>query len=326
MNSIQYPEQVCHRKLPINFKQEDLCLFEGDLKHTNKEKSMLFLKNIDYLKDTLFDKRHFKFYDDYCFVLKKPLINLLARLIYYSHKSQTIDQAVWVTDNWSKEYFHWFADVISRILIAEEYIKGHVIVLPHAHKKYKYISESLDLLGVSYTFLEKKNVHFNNLILTPKIGITGNYDKVLINQVRDRFIDSDKQPSKYIYISRQKANRRKVTNEEEVIAVLLKHHFEIHFFEDYTLAQQIQIMQDTKILMSIHGAGLTNMLFMPKNAKIVELRNETESRLNCFFSLASDLNHEYYYLTNTGTSTTTHTADITVDVNKLETELQKILN
>ncbi len=326
MKKVIYPEQICHRKLPVNFREEDLQLFKGDLKHINKEKSMLIIKDIDYLKDVLFQKNSFTFFDKYCFTHKKSYFKLLSRLIYYFHKNEVIDDAIWVVDNWSKEYFHWFTDVLPRILISEEYHKTHIIVLPYFYKKYSYITDSLGLLDIEYTFFEARNVHFKNLVLTPHTAITGNYDVNIINQLRDKFIDSSQKPSRYIYISRQKANRRKVSNEAEVSALLTKYGFEIHFFEDYSLEQQIEIMQMTKVLISIHGAGLTNMLFMPKGTTILELRNETESQLNCFFALASELDHHYYYITNKGSSTVTHTADIAVDINKLETELQEILD
>lgn len=324
MKIMTFPESIILRKMPINFIETDLHLFASDLKYFNKERYMLSLKNIDVLKDVLFDKQRLKFYDKYCFVHKKPLVNLLARLSFYFHRKQKITAGLWVIDDWSKEYFHWLTDVLTRILLTEEFSKDHLIVLPNKFKRFKYISESLEILGKKFIFAESKHLYYKNLLVAPHSAITGNFDIEKINQLRDRFIDSDHVPSRLIYISRQNANKRKVTNEAEVIAALSKFDFEIHIFEDYSLSQQIAIMQETKVLLSLHGAGLTNMLFMPKNSKIFELRNGDESKLNCFFSMASALEHEYYYLTNKGSSTDTHIADITVDIDNLISELNKI--
>lgn len=326
MNNIQFPAQTCIREKPVNFKEDDVRLFESDLIHVNKEKSMLFLKNIDCLNGVLFDKSAFRFYDKYCFVLKQPNYKLVSRLVYYFRKSQKIDAGLWVTDDWSKEYFHWLTDVLTRILICEEVSSGHVIVLPAKFKKFPYISESLDLLDQEYIFAKSKHIIFRNLIVAPHTAITGNFDVPLINKLRDKFINSSHQSKRYVYISRQNAKKRKILNEEDVVRVLSRFGFEIHRFEEYSLAQQIAIMGDTKVLLSIHGAGLTNMLFMPKNSIIFELRNRNERKLNCFFSMASALDHQYYYLKNQGTSDDTHEADLTVNVADLENELIKIIN
>jgi capsular polysaccharide biosynthesis protein len=50
-----------------------------------------------------------------------------------------------------------------------------------------------------------------------------------------------------------------------------------------------------KVLGGVHGAGLTNMMFMSKGSKILEIRGKGDSSNNCFFSLASDLEMKYYY-------------------------------
>ena len=44
----------------------------------------------------------------------------------------------------------------------------------------------------------------------------------------------------------------------------------------------------------MHGAGLTHMLWMKEKGKILEIRAR-DSKENCYFCLASDLNHDYYY-------------------------------
>ena len=39
--------------------------------------------------------------------------------------------------------------------------------------------------------------------------------------------------------------------------------------KDIVFLHQIEIMKETKCLISIHGAGLTNMLFMPEGGSCV---------------------------------------------------------
>jgi len=49
------------------------------------------------------------------------------------------------------------------------------------------------------------------------------------------------------------------------------------------------------ILIGVHGAGLTNMLFMKENSNILELRRKDDDHNNCYFSLAAACKHKYWY-------------------------------
>jgi capsular polysaccharide biosynthesis protein len=76
-------------------------------------------------------------------------------------------------------------------------------------------------------------------------------------------------------------------------------------------------MSEAKSLVGLHGGGLTNMLFMPENGRILELRLGSDNHNNCYFTLASDLGHDYYYLLNESDTQETFNANITVDLNEL---------
>ena len=64
---------------------------------------------------------------------------------------------------------------------------------------------------------------------------------------------------------------------------------------------------------------------MQKNSKVLELRNKEDSHNNCFFSLASDLGHNYYYLLNDGNIKDTHFVNITVNIGNLEKAIVEML-
>ena len=104
----------------------------------------------------------------------------------------------------------------------------------------------------------------------------------------------DKQFKK-IWISRQNAPKRKISNFDIIKPILINNGFEILEYENLTLEMQISISNNCKVLGGIHGAGLTNMLFMNKGCTLIEVRAEGDAKNNCFFSLASDLEMKYYY-------------------------------
>ena len=69
-----------------------------------------------------------------------------------------------------------------------------------------------------------------------------------------------------------------------MINKLIELGFDIIQFEDFSFAEQVKIAFNSKVLVSLHGAGLTNMLFMDKGNYVVELRQENDQINNCYFS------------------------------------------
>ena len=84
-------------------------------------------------------------------------------------------------------------------------------------------------------------------------------------------------------------------NESEVKALFVSKGYEIISFEGLSLEDQISICSKTKTMASIHGAGLTNMIFMPEGSNILEFRRSKKFVNQCYWHLAGALNHQYYY-------------------------------
>ena len=62
-------------------------------------------------------------------------------------------------------------------------------------------------------------------------------------------------------------------------------------------ADQVRTMREAAVLVGVHGANLTNMLFMAPQAIVIELMNENTLVLNdCYYCLSSALDLAYYNL------------------------------
>ncbi|HCX74482.1 MAG TPA: hypothetical protein DHU93_02695 [Algoriphagus sp.] len=162
-----------------------------------------------------------------------------------------------------------------------------------------------------------------------KAGYVIDFQESAILKLREKIWSNFafKKATRKIYISRENAAHRKVLNEKEVIKKLKSKGFEIVYFEHLTVREQIEIMMETKILVGLHGAGLVNMLYMPKNGKVLEFRNENDCWVlsQSFYSLASFLGHDYYYTDNEATSAQTGFADFKIDLEKLDRVLVDLL-
>jgi capsular polysaccharide biosynthesis protein len=106
-----------------------------------------------------------------------------------------------------------------------------------------------------------------------------------------------------VYISRQRSKGRRIVNHDATMEVLQKFGFVEVFAEDYPTAVLAAALRNTEILISPHGAGLTNLIFCPSNAKIVELFGSHYTPQ--YFYLARDRGQNYTVLpckSETGTS------------------------
>lgn len=318
------PEFISFRKKPINLKLDDTSLFEHEYQQLNSSANIYSLKYILVFRSSIFQISTFKFLNsfthNYHISKRTNWITAIKSLRGFGF----INKSVWIIDNWSGGYFHWFADALPRLIASFELLSNHVVLIPKEFQQFGFIIDSLDILKQKYRFIEN-TVFVRKLLLPSHVSISGNYNIDILNQLRLKFKIKDNTNSfRKVYISRNKSQKRKILNESDFVLLLSEFNYEIVYLEEFTLIQQIELMQQTKTIIGLHGAGLTNMLFMPKNSNVVELRNLNDAHNNCYFSLASDLDMNYYYEQCIGTSTNTHFTDVTVSLESIRIILEEI--
>lgn len=144
-------------------------------------------------------------------------------------------------------------------------------------KKFQYIYAN-EVIGVTK---DKSGYIHPNVILT------------LRNKFRE-FVSIEKKLSyKYIYISRRLAPSRRIKNEELLEDNLIKLGFRIVFAEDHSLKEKIEIFKDCKLVVSLHGAGLTNMLTLDEESIVIELIDKTHFS-HCYNALSNIIGLKYY--------------------------------
>ncbi len=304
------------RALPLNLKEQDIRLFQSALTYQVEESSIYSFNHISILKDHIFLTSGFTFLDSFSHILPFSKISQWKKLAWFFKPFHVLERGIWITDEWSAEYFHWLTDSLTRLTSVEEKAGIPPVILPARYQQISYVHESLQLLGIkAYYYNPRKRLLVKHLIIPAHTAATGNYNERIIQLLREKFIGKiHPTPNRKIYVSRQKAARRTIQNEGEVIAVLKEYGYEVHCFEDYHFNEQVALMRQTRVLVGLHGAGFTNMLFMPIGGQILELRNEGDAHNNCFYSLASALSHHYYYLTNSGNTTDTFNVEIMVNI------------
>ena len=176
------------------------------------------------------------------------------------------------------------------------------LLLPESFESSGYILPSLAPFAIrDIKFVGNNQVfHCRKLLVPSHTAPSGHYNESVIGGLRQLYTDyygkmQDVSSSAKVYISRGKAKVRKVINEKDLIAILKEHGFRVVLFEDYPFEQQLRIILNARYVVSNHGAGLTNMLFLPPGSSVFELRKRGDSHNNCYFALASALDLKYYY-------------------------------
>lgn len=74
-----------------------------------------------------------------------------------------------------------------------------------------------------------------------------------------------------LFVSRGDARKRRLKNEDEILARLDRFDFEFVTPGRLSVADQIALFSDAEIVVGPHGAGLTNLIFMPEGGSVIEI-------------------------------------------------------
>lgn len=330
---------VSVRSLPINLNKADINLFKHEIK---REIPAAFLRN---LSNVTVSPEGLLFIGTKILEDSFPAPEFAASwlgvrghakaFLKYGLKKRRKESAdfIWVTDTWSKTYFHWLTDVLPRLLSIRGRLQESTLLLPSSYQNENYILSSLKPFFLKEIEFVDEVISYANLKIPTHTAPTGNYNEAAIRGVRGIYTDFYEKDStngnsfEKIYISRGKAQKRKLSNEVDCVSVLEEFGFKTLYFEDYSFQEQVKIMMNVRFLISNHGSGLTNMLFMKPDGRVLELRKDGDSLNNCFFSLASALNLKYFYqlCASQNSSEDAYTANLVVDCRLLRENIKLML-
>lgn len=237
-------------------------------------------------------------------------------------------------------YYHWICESIFRLRMVRRQLDNLTLVLPEYYQNADFIMESLEPFKIKHIFYisNGKSLMVKNLCLPQIKPVCDSYNARHLKQVGDfyrNYVWIEKKIKvdqiDKLYISRELASRRKVINEDEVLAVVRKYGFIIFYPENHTFLEQVAIFSHVKYLVGTHGSGLTNLLFMRKGASLLELHknktNELDHPSPLFWYMAGALGINYYHqLCETHGREDYFEGDYIIDAEMLEKNLIKMLN
>jgi len=301
------PQREARRPFPCNISSTDEGLFAHELQTVLPPVKLYFLRWASIHRKNVYaglprrPQRHLThpWLTDEPHSPKPPL--LLKRQIAPS------DSAVLITDHWSSNYFHWMIDALPRLLVAREEGVTAPVVVPEYFSRQKFVQDSLDFLKVPYFLARDDQITLvKRLTGVTQVAPTGHGDPNILNKLRllieatvenSRTLEGSVAPKRRrLWVSRDGAAYRKISNEANLLPVLSKYGFEVICSEDFSFEEQMVMFSGAEVVAGIHGAGLTNMLVAQTGAQVLEIRRRGDAHNNCYFTLAAACGHSYWYL------------------------------
>ena len=195
----------------------------------------------------------------------------------------------------SDNYYHWSLESLPRWRMAQ--LAGHQeydFVLLHSQPR-AFQDEMLDRLGVPEAKrlrCSKNFAHrFDRLILPAMPSPPWQAKAWVCDWLRSLFPPGRSGPEK-IYLSRSGQQRRRLLNEAELAIRLKDLGFVTIQPERISVAEQAALFSAARCVVAPHGAGLTNMVFAPPGARLLELFHP-QHRNTCYQNLAAACRQHY---------------------------------
>jgi len=180
---------------------------------------------------------------------------------------------------------HWLTEALVRIWLCKDIIqKNDQFLIPRSSMT-EFAIDSIRALG----FKNECKIHDTSKFIYERVKVINSngrqteFDPCLV-EIRKTILAKtnnsimSKENPYVLYVKRHKTSKRKILNEEEMID-LLKSQFEIKVIEasQMSFSQQVLEFSKTWCVISMHGAALSNMIWMKEGAHVIELYKDLRS-------------------------------------------------
>lgn len=191
-------------------------------------------------------------------------------------------------------YWHFLIDFMPRLFCLNDITNKDIQIIIAADLDKKYLEfiikycRLIKLDKLNFIKINRDNLiyFFENLIFTSRPSIS--FDYVFYNKfIGNSFL---KKRIRNLYVKRGSTINRRVLNENELIKFLQKYNYEIIDCAEMKIEEQIKVFSQAKNIIIPSGAAMANLLFVPDNINVVEIR----SNLDGDFSKKINFNSRFY--------------------------------
>jgi capsular polysaccharide biosynthesis protein len=302
-----------HVDLPHNITDREAALFKPFMAYELRDLDVLYLQEVFVtytglcIDATGVRKESHHAYADQKEIFLNEAVTHFREALNDSEKLIELDNDemyLLIHHPWSSNYWHWMTEVILRVWMVRQETHKMILILPWNLKDVKFVQQSLEGFRFKDVLCIPENKHLlvRNLCLPEVKQIADSYYPERLREIREHYLSRGKKEMNgfgdRLYISRKKATKRKVVNENDVERLLSRYGFNCINNEDLDFNEQASLYSNANFLVSIHGAGLTNMLFMKEKSAVLELHkrrtNDHDWHSLAFWYMSNALGFKYH--------------------------------
>lgn len=208
------------------------------------------------------------------------------------------DRVISFRDVNEHNYFHFFNDVLTKIplLDAAGLLDAPILIGHRLYQQpfFQAVMPALEKAGLKLIDQGRHHVRSREVVFCKSMP----YAKAYLDRVLDLLqapVSDERSGSHKVFLVRRSAHtsQRLIGNMEEVEEVLTAHGFMVCDTGQLELRQQMELLSNTRWLVTVHGAGATNMIFRRGAPLSVLELFPAETIPPHYYALANSLGHGY---------------------------------
>lgn len=253
-------------------------------------------------------------FDWYRISVKKFIFTYLFR------KYKKIDEAILFDAKVGLNVFHFYNDILTKIFIFRANFAGIPILIGE-----ELFYSKLFQFYLQFSFVKNNNwkiVSKNKYLYAKKMYIIKppEYDAEKLKLIVDKVLVKNKllqANNLRLFINRKNSTGRTINNFNELEPILLINNFIILYLEDISIEEQIDYFSCANIIIGIHGAGLTNMIFSYKNnPQVIEI-TAADFIPTHYYWLCNKFSYKYNLFLGSNLANKDGKTSFTININRL---------
>jgi hypothetical protein len=196
--------------------------------------------------------------------VRKP--DLTSR--FFRSKVVYLERIISLRDTGEENYFHFYNDILPKLFFIEDHnyvLKDFTIVVSEklfSREYFQFYFKNSSLKDLHWHSQTNEWIHFKEGIFCKPYTHTKKYFERTIDLAA---VSSPDSKNRKLFLTRSKNSLRFIENMDEIKTLLEIYQFEIIDTAGMKVAEQITLFTECRYLVSIHGAGLTNIIFRRGN-------------------------------------------------------------
>ncbi|MBV9116220.1 MAG: glycosyltransferase family 61 protein, partial [Acetobacteraceae bacterium] len=201
---------------------------------------------------------------------------------------------------WWRNYGHWLVDSAALLALVVDRLRGNdvqiVVGKQIAPAMRRIVAETLGIVAPGIPVVEHDDsepVMFSRLYYVTPTSVSPLFKlPEALRALRGKLVTEAPRPARRLYVQRDAQGPRTLLNEPDVLRVAASHGFEVVRPERLGLREQAQLFSEAAVVMGVKGAGLTNLVFAPRDSAAVVLSPSNWAD-SFFWDLAGQLGITY---------------------------------